>query len=407
MKYKKIAILGYGTEGKSVHRFLKKSSKFKGGKITILDKKRDRDYLKHIPEFDLVFRSPGIRYEQPIIRRAIKNGVEFSSAVKLFFDEFKGIIIGVTGSKGKGTTATFIYHILKACDEDVYLAGNIGKSPLDILPKLKKTSVVILELSSFQLQDLHKSPRIAVVLDVFPEHLDYHKNFQEYIEAKKNIAVHQKRRDTIFYFRDNKLLKKIARFGKGKKISIPGKTLGLRKNAAMAATITSYLGCDPEKTFVTIRRFRGMKHRLETVGKIGNILFYNDSASTNPHTAAMAIFTLSRKPGSTILIAGGKDKGLNYAPLRRAIKESKHVDCVILFGENKRKIRKTLSSVTKIKYAKNLRAATSEAYDTAKKIGKSSPIVKIILSPGAASFDMFRDYKERGEKFRVFVKKLK
>jgi UDP-N-acetylmuramoylalanine--D-glutamate ligase len=404
----KIAILGYGTEGKSVHRFLKRSKKYKSSQVEILDQKRDRNYLKRLNEFDLVFRTPGIPYLTLEIQQAIKKGGKISSATKLFFDEFKGIIIGVTGSKGKSTTATLIQKGLRACNEDVHLAGNIGNSPLDLLPRLKKTSVVVLELSSFQLQDLHKSPAIAVVLDVFPEHLDHHQNMREYVEAKKRICIYQKKGGMVFYFRDDELSKKIARFGKGKKIGISGKKLGLKKNPAMAAAVASCLGCDPDKVLSAIEKFKGLPHRMEMVRKIGNILFYNDSQSTNPHTVAMAILTLAKKPGSVVLIAGGRSKVPNYSPLRKSIRENGNVNQVILFGENRLAVKKALGKATKIKYADNLQYAIREAYEIAKKIEKKSQEpVHVILSPGSVSFDMFRDYKERGRLFKALVKKLK
>src|SRR3989344_3124156 len=221
----KLAILGFGREGKSTLKFLKKSPQFRGAKIEILDKKFDRNYLKNLRRFELIFRSPGIPYNLPELVKARRAGVKFSSATKLFFGRLRGItlrqaqgnyrqkggpiIVGVTGTKGKGTTSTLLYKILKNAGFDVRLAGNIGKPALDLLPKISgnlrsrrrksSSTFVILELSSFQLQDLEKSPPIAVILDVFPDHQDAHRNLREYYEVKTNIARYQKKGDKIFY----------------------------------------------------------------------------------------------------------------------------------------------------------------------------------------------------------------
>ena len=182
---KKIAILGFGREGKAVLRFLKKQGL---RNVTILDKKFDKNYLKNLEDFNVIYRSPGVPYNLKEIQKAVKAGVKFTSATDLFFKNAKGLIIGVTGTKGKGTTSTLIYKILASAGKDVYLAGNIRKPAIDILPKLKKNSVTVLELSSFQLQDLKQSPHIAVALDMFPDHMDAHKNLKEYFEAKSSIA---------------------------------------------------------------------------------------------------------------------------------------------------------------------------------------------------------------------------
>ncbi len=324
----KIAILGFGLEGKSLLKFLRQSPQFKKTDISILDKKLDKNYLKNLARFGIVFRSPGVPYNLPEIQKSIKKGVEFSSATKLFFQEAQKItgikIIGITGTKGKGTASTLLYKILKACGKDVFLAGNIGKPAIEILPKLKENSIIILELSSFQLQDLNQSPDIAVILDTFPDHLDAHKNFREYINAKANIAKWQKKNNKIFYFSDNKYSKLIAQKSPAKKIpintgysnvfvdlhriiKIPGEHN--IKNAVMAASIALSLGCPKEKIILTIKKFRGNEHRLELIRTIpvrnASIKFYNDSASTNPQTAAAAIKSFKEQ---IILIAGCKDK---------------------------------------------------------------------------------------------------
>ncbi len=440
----KIAILGYGREGKSVLKLIKKFPRFRGAEISILDRERaagppgiktrtGKNYLKNLSDFDLVFRSPGIPYNLPQLKKARKHGVKFSSATKLFF-EFAGRktrnVIGITGTKGKGTTSTLLYNVMRAAGFKVYLAGNIGMPMLELLPKIKKNNWVILELSSFQLHDLEVSPHIAVVLDVFPDHQDAHLNLKEYYEAKTNIARHQKRSDRIFFFKDHPLSRWIAQKSRGRKISVDEKKWKLFhpddlkipgghnfKNAVMAGTIARTIGAPPETIVRTVKNFRGLEHRLEFVRKLmvrqahrknkSAIYFYNDSSSTSPQTAAAAIKSF---PGrEKILIAGGHDKNLDYAPLARALKNS-DTKLVVLFGENKNKIKKQLvtSNVKmEIKLCKNLQSALRFAYKKASRsITNYQLPITILFSPGAASFDQFHDYADRGRQFKTLVKKL-
>ncbi|MEK7192221.1 MAG: UDP-N-acetylmuramoyl-L-alanine--D-glutamate ligase [Patescibacteria group bacterium] len=402
------AILGFGKEGKSLLKFLKKA--------VILDQKLDTSYLDRLDQFDLIYRSPGVPYNLPKIQNAIKKGVKFSSATKLFFDLCPGKIIGVTGTKGKGTTSTLIYQILKNSGKKVLLAGNIGKPVLDILPRADKNTFVVFELSSFQLQDLEKSPEIAVIVDIFPDHLDIHKNMKEYLGAKSNAARHQKKSDTIFYFKNNLLSRVIAEKSAGKKVPVIAPN-DLSKNKIMAAAVTKHLGCPPSIIEKTIKNFPGMEHRMEFV--YSNVLeniridFYNDSASTNPQTTAAAILSFGKnqvtnQPSnqSLILIAGGKDKNLDYAPLAKALNKSNSVKQVILIGENKEKIKQALSyAKAPVVSAENLISAVKKAHQKIKQLinlSANQPIT-VLFSPGAASFDMFKDYKDRGSQFKKII----
>jgi len=441
---RRVAILGFGREGKSVLKFLKNSPTYKNSDIYICDKNPNleipkglkailgKNYLKNLIGFDIVFRTPGIPYGSPKIQKAIKNGVKFSSATQLFFNEIRKMVrrgspqvIGVTGTKGKGTTSTILYKILKSCGKKVLLAGNIGTSALDVLPKIKKNSIVILELSSFQLQDLKSSPDISAVLNIFPDHMDSHKSFSEYITSKTNIAKFQSPNAKVFYDTNNKYSVAIAQKSKAKKmpvnwrefkydIKMPGEHS--IKNAAMAAAIAASLGCPKEKIAKIVKNFPGNEHRLEFVRKImvrqahhkktSIINFYNDSASTNPQTTIAAIKAFKE---SKILIVGGKDKGLNYTPLTKTLKGS-NTKLVILFGENKNKIKKQIAkSKMRIVFVKNLTAAVQLAYKTAKSLITQLPNspITIIFSPAAASFDMFKDYADRGNQFKQLVKQLK
>lgn len=473
----KIGVLGFGREGREILKFLKPrtANDRQIHEVFVLDKKRKlelpqyvrarlgENYLNNLSQFDIIFRSPGIPYNLKEIGAAKRSGTVISSATELFFSAISGSafrlislpksfggkrarkigckIIGITGTKGKSTTATLIYKILKAAGKDAYLAGNIGKPALSILPKLKKRSFVVLEFSSFQLQELRHSPEIAVVLGLFPDHMDAHKNFREYIGAKANMAKWQKKSDVVFYAAGNKYAKAIAAKSPGKKIPVQYKDIAspyklamsqelrgaLRipgehqfKNALMAVYVARYLGI-PEKIILkAARNFRGLPNRLQLIRniRISNshishyVNFYNDSAATNPHTAAAAIKSF-KEP--LILIAGGKDKNLDYAPLAQALKKSL-VKYVVLYGENKDKIAKAIllgygvsgmrHRVTK---CKNLKEAVKIAYRYARSLYPIhytlNPVV--LFSPASASFDQFKDYKERGETFKNIVKKLK
>ncbi len=435
--HKKIAILGFGREGKAVWKFLKTSPDYRGTEIVIFDHNPKvkvpggarailgKDALQWLHGFKLMLRSPGIPYLTPEIQHVVEEGAKCSSATKLFFELAPCPIIGVTGTKGKGTTATLIYNILKAAGRDAYLLGNIGAPALEALPKLKKKSIVVFELSSFQLQDLNRSPEIAVVLDIFPDHMDSHRSFEEYLDAKMHIARHQTSRDRVFYASDNAYAAKAANEGRGKKIAVSADNFSLFtpedlkipgahnfKNAVMAATVAKALGAPNNVIIRVVKKFTGLPHRLELTRKIkckgGAIRFYDDSAGTNPQTAAAAVRSFSEP---LILIAGGKDKNLDYAPLAEAIATSSNVKLVVLIGENKNKIRAELQKIKKVAFEiveyKTLPDAVRAAYQFAKRYTLTAERSVVVFSPAAASFDMFKDYADRGEQFKKIVRGLR
>ncbi len=395
----RIAILGYGREGRSVMKFLKRHRSYRRATIEVRDQTQGPAYLAGLEQFDLIFRSPGVPYNLPEIRAAVRSGARITSATKLFFELCKSPIIGVTGTKGKGTTSTLIYKILKASGRHALLAGNIGKSPLEILPKIRKNTWVVLELSSFQLWDLEQSPAVAVITDIFPDHQDVHKNMEEYVGAKANITKYQKKSDAVFYFESNALAKKIARRSRGKKIAVAAPDT-LEKNKILAATITKYLGCPERVVSRTLNTAKGLEHRMEFVRSLDGVRYYDDSASTNPQTMAAAITSFTEP---VIVIAGGKDKNLDYRPVREALAKSGLVRMMILIGENREKIAASIhKSGIPVKPASDLTAAVQLARNRA--TGNRASIV--LFSPGAASFDMFRDYADRGAQFKKIVKHL-
>lgn len=413
----KIAIIGFAREGRAVYKYYKN----KGVEVWILDKKSELllpdgalgvlgdNYLDDLDQFDLVYRSPGVALNKVAPR--LSPETKLSSATKLFFELCPGKIIGVTGTKGKGTTCTIIYNILKAAGKDVYLVGNIGQPALEIVSKLKPESWVVYELSSFQLQDLDRSPNLAVVLDIFPDHQDAHKDYEEYLSAKLNIAKHQKDADRVFYFDDNRELDRIRQvtpekhrneinlkifeeFGSGD-LKIPGEHNF--RNAVMAYAVARALKIDGELAKKVIFDFKGNEHRLELIGEINGVRYYNDSASTNPQTTLAAARSFKEPK---ILIVGGSDKGLDYGCWAKELPKL-NIKAVILMGENREKIKENIGQELRAYDTLNLEEAVSKA----KEIAVTGDVV--LFSPGAASFDMFENYADRGRKFKEIVKEIK
>ena len=442
LKNKKIAVLGLGIEGEDVCRYLIS----RGVKnITVFDQKTLGDLKDKINElritnyelgpsylkkglggFDIIFRSPAFRLSLPEIVEAKNSGAIITSATKLFFDLCPAKIIGVTGTKGKGTTSTLIYKILKRAGKKVFLAGNIGEPMLALLPKLDEEGWVILELSSFQLQDMEKSPHIAVVLFIAPEHLDYHSSFEEYIRAKANIVYWQKKSDFAVLNADNQTSSsfgsltpaKVYYFSREKKVNggftkdgqiylfdkLIGPTnklqiLGVHNwENICAASVASFLaGADLNSIKKVVFSFKGLEHRLEFVGEVAGIKFYNDSFSTTPETTIAAIKVFSQP---IILIAGGSEKGSDYTQLGKEISQSK-VKTLILIGKTAQKIKK---SVQKAGFRRKIIYKPGEMKEIVERAfaeAKRGDVV--LLSPACASFDMFKNYKDRGWQFKKYV----
>lgn len=444
---KKIAVLGFGIEGEDVCRFLLK----KKAKITVFDQKTDRElgevyqrfknqgvefrlgenYLDGgLVSFDIVFRSPAFKRFLPQIVAAEKKGTAILSATKLFFDFCPAKIIGVTGTKGKGTTATLIYQILRRAQKKVFLAGNIGQPMLTLLPKLTKDSWVVLELSSFQLQDLTKSPHIAAVLFIVPEHLDYHQNEKEYIQAKTNIVRHQKRSDFAILNGDNSVSSsfasltpaKVYYFSRQKEVNgayvragqiffsnkLVGETAKLKlrgvhnwDNVCAAITASFLAGADLTSIKKVVFSFPGLEHRLELVRKFKEVSFYNDSFSTTPETAMAAIKSFEQP---IILIAGGSEKGSDFTTLGKEIAQGS-VKTLVLIGQMATRIKK---AVDKAGFKGEIIFRPGGMKEIAKTaLEKAKPGDIVLLSPGCASFDMFANYKARGKQFKTRVKALK
>lgn len=426
-KDQKIAVIGLGMEGKDAIKYLLSC----GAKITLFDNKTEseldfegidktkisivcgEDYLDGgLIGFDFIVRSPGVYRYIPEIIKAEKNGAKITSAIKIFFDECPGKIIGVTGTKGKGTTSTLIYEILRASRHDAHLSGNIGKPYLELLPRLNKESFIVLEMSSFQLIDMDKSPSIAVVLNITADHMDWHKDREEYVLAKENIVKFQTASDWAIINEEYETSKNFGRLTKGKIVFISKEKLEKKykenlllrgehnlENIAAAVETARAVGVDEETILRTVQSFKGLEHRLELVGEVDGVKYYNDSFATGPQPTIAAINAFTE---DTTLILGGSDKGLDFGELRSVIEKKGNVKNLILIGDMGEKIGQGIKNKNIISLGYS---SMTQIVDTAKKVTKEGGVV--ILSPASASFDMFKNYKDRGNQFKNAVLSLK
>ena len=430
---KKIAILGLGAENYAMLKFL--FGKVKGAEITVCDK-RSKEVLgdkykelekkatwilgaafnKKLYRYDILFRSPGWPTGCPGIREALKKKKTILySPIRLFFDlcPTKNII-GVTGTKGKGTTSSLIYEIIKLAGKRVWLGGNIGIAPFEFIKKIKENDWVVLELSSFQLEDLETSPRIAVITNFYHEHLasadpnnpNFHSSLLKYRNAKLNILKWQKAGDLAVLNR--RFGGKIGRRrSKSQLLYFTKSTLSSRlpgehnrENIAAAETVARLMNIKPAVIAKAVANFKGLEHRLEMVREIKGVKYYNDSFATTPESTIIAI--KSFKP-PIVLLAGGADKGANFKSMAQAIKT--RVKFTVLFkGIATPRIEKELKRAgypkSQVKVVNDIKSAVKLARE---KIGKSGTV---LMSPACASFGMFKNYKERGALFKREVKKI-
>lgn len=450
-KNKRIAVIGLGVEGTDIIKYL---GSF-GSQITVFDQKPQSDldtvgvhglvdkyicgpnYLKAgLAGFDYIFRSPGVRPDLPEITEAKQKGAKLSSAIELFFDECKSRIIGVTGTKGKGTTSTLIYEILKRSGKSVYLAGNIGTAYLELLPKLRRDDWVILELSSFQLMEMKMSPHIAVVLNITVDHLDWHKSVEEYVSSKINIVKYQRSTDFVVINADYKTPRKFEKYTKARKyyfskekwvkgsfvrdgkifLSVddklqeigPAKNLTLRgehnwENVTAAVCASHLAGASLDSISEVIFSFKGLEHRLEYVGSKDGVKFYNDSFATGPQPTIAATRSFNEP---ITLILGGFDKGLDYSELGSIITRRKNVKNIILIGDLANKIESVLNENNYPGKIINLGRDVSMKDIVKKSAEITNKGGVVLLSPAAASFDMFESYKDRGGQFKKQVLSL-
>ena len=432
-----IAVLGGGVEGNAIKKYFTE----RGNHVQIFDNFTDEDVKGFkLEDYDQVFRSPSVH---PL-------DTSWCSMTKYFFENCKAKIIGVTGTKGKGTTCSIIVSILKEIiknsewpSREVYLVGNIGNPSIEELDKIAEDDIVVYEMSSFQLWDLDKSPHVAVVLRVEQDHLDRHYNLEDYHQAKANITRHQTENDYCVYYEKNENSKRIGNLSKGKKstypiertekvqeilneLQVPGEHNAENAEAALLAiagffnkTLDDLLA--DENIFNSIksgiRNFKGLPHRIEFVRELNGVRYYDDNFSASYPATDVAIKTFENDP--TILIAGGKDRHLDLTDYKKRLSTAKSLKKVLLIGEIKNYLAEN-EDPEKFELFDDLETAVNRAREVAEKIADDTsrnydlciPATKplhpvVLMSPGAASFDMFKNFKDRGEQFQNLVNNLK
>jgi UDP-N-acetylmuramoylalanine--D-glutamate ligase len=348
-----------------------------------------------------------------------------TSATRYFFDHCPYPIIGVTATKGKGTTCSFIKSLLDAHQEDAYLVGNIGVPALDVLDELKSESIVVYEMSSFQLWDLEKSPHIAVIGQLEPDHLNVHKDYSDYLSAKANITKHQSPEDYLIYFKNNPETTKIAQTSVAKlmaypftipdticrAITLPGRHNQDNAMAAIAA-VASYYNISPDEYLrdsqETIIRglsaFHGLPHRLEFLRELDGIKIYDDNFATNPSSTRVAINAF---PDSNLtIITGGRDKTNNEdLPELYEILQAPQVKNIILIGESGHELANRYQD-PRFTLVESLKEAVSTALEKSKQNASQSSDSILLMSPAAASFDMFENVYDRGTQFQTLISRL-
>lgn len=391
--------------------------------------------LKHLQGFSVIFRSPSCRPDTPEIIDEVRKGAILTSEIEMLMQTCPATIIGITGSDGKTTTTSLIYEIVKASGKKCYLGGNIGYPLFTKVCEMTPNDVVVLELSSFQLMNMQVSPHIAVVTNISPNHLDIHKSYEEYINSKKNIFKYQNKDDILVVNYDNEITKTFKNEANGKVIYFSRKSKledgiiyddskikeckdKIRRHilnvtdihlrgvhnyenicAAIAATASIV---EPEIQAKVIKNFTGVSHRLEFIKEINGTKWYNDSIGTSPTRTIAGLNSFNEK---IVLIAGGYDKHLDYTPIAKPIVEN--VSKLILMGATADKIEKAVTEELKLQgkempiyHCSTLQEVVNKAY----KVANSDEIV--LFSPASASFDLFKNFEERGNLFKQLVENI-
>ncbi len=432
LKDKKVLVLGMGREGADSFVFLRKS--FPKKEIYIADKKELKDfdlktrkmlktdknvvmflgdkYLESIKDFDVIIKTPGIPFSS--IKKYLGAKTILTSQTELFFDNCPVMIIGITGTKGKSTTSSLIYSVLKESGFNVYLVGNIETPSLSFLLKAKKKDIFVYELSSHQLQGLKKSPHISIFLNIYPEHLDYYKDFKEYFLAKTSIAEYQKKNDYFIFNPKLKEIKGLAETVKSKKVAIDPddfrkffeeneKLLSITHidNLTAVLNVCKILKIKEEKIIKAFKKFKRPAHRLEFVGTYKGIKFYDDSIATIPEATMFAMDSLGE--GVETLILGGYDRGIRHNKLAEGIIKRKIKNLILFPPSGKRIWKEVEKRGGKMNhfFVEDMELAVKKCFRLTSK-GKIC-----LLSPASPSFGIFKDYKERGELFQKYIKAFK
>lgn len=453
IKFRKVAIIGLGVSNLPLLDYMHEKKAI----VTVFDERNIEAIPKHIMDkittynfafhlgkncleslkgFDIIFRSPSCLPTRPELQQEERRGAIVTTEIEMLMKMCPCKMIGVTGSDGKTTTTSLIYSILQKANYDVFLGGNIGTPLFTRLPEMTPESIVVLELSSFQLMGMEISPDIAVITNVTPNHLNIHKDYEEYIEAKKNIFKYQNEDGILILNYDNEITKNCAKEANGKVIFFSrnqkldngmivdgrvikecedkirkhifnGEDAILRGNHNLENIATAICATKSfvsiEDAIMAIKEFKPVEHRIELVKEREQVKWYNDSASSSP---TRTLSGLNAFDEDILLIAGGYDKNLDYEPLAKPIVEK--VKALLLIGQTAGKIfdvvKQELENQNK---EMNIYMCESleQTVQLADKLAKPGNVV--LFSPASASFDMFKDFADRGNQFKKLVNDLK
>lgn len=446
LKDKTVAVIGIGISNQPLLRLLLE----RGVSVTARDRKTDlgsfgqelqkrgcrlklgEDYLADLTE-DVIFRTPGMRPDLPELAAAVSRGSTLTSEMEVFFQVCPCPILAVTGSDGKTTTTTIIAELLRKAGRTVHLGGNIGHPLLAESGSIRPSDLAVLELSSFQLMTMTRSPHVSVITNLAPNHLDVHRDFAEYLSAKENIFTHQSAGDIAVFNADNELTAEAAKRAPGRvrlfsrrqevedgvflrkdavivrrdgcerqvmateDIRLPG-VHNVENYLAAIAVVDGLVPDDLIREFA--REFGGVEHRIELIRTRKGVRWYNDSIASSP---SRTIAGLRSFPGKVILIAGGKDKGISYDPLGPVV--NKHVKLLLLCGATAGVIRKAVETAPNFAGLEIIDTADyHEAVALADSRAGEGDVV--LLSPASTSFDRFANFMERGNVFKEIVNQL-
>lgn len=451
LKGKKIAFIGLGvTNNDCIRLFLRK-----GLNVTVCDRKTQdqlgelyqefaaagasfslgEDYLKAIWECDVVYRAPGVYYHLPVLQEAQKRGIVITSEMETFFKLCPCKIYAVTGSDGKTTTTTLIAEMLAAAGKRVHKGGNIGRALLPIVEEIQPGDVAVVELSSFQLLSMRRSPDVAVVTNISPNHLDVHGTMEEYVDSKKNILLHQDAYSKTILNADNPMTEGLSPLVRGNLLWFSRQKEGLRgaylqgdtlyfsdgKNTVpilnrdeirlpgihnvenyLAAAAAVWGEAPAEKIRKVAREFGGVEHRIEFVRELDGVKWYNDSIATSPTRTMAGLNSFSQR---LIMIAGGYDKKIPFEPMAETVCE--RVKILLLTGDTAGKIQQAITACPKYspESLSILRVdSLEEAVKKARELSQPGDIVS--LSPACASFDRYPNFEARGNRFKELVRLL-
>lgn len=456
---KHVIVLGFARQGKALARWLPDQ----GAKVTISDSRNMGDIADDMIDFfgapvefalgghplelldtaDLICVSGGVALDIPFLQTAVERGIPLTNDANLFLERCPAMVIGITGSAGKTTTTTLVGKMCAADGRKTWVGGNIGEVLLDDLSQIAEDDIVVMELSSFQLELATVSPDIAAILNITPNHLDRHKTMQNYVAAKANIFAHQAGDDLVIlggdnattlalgdlapaqvgYFSAQRMVSNGA-FLLGNRLAVVGSSsptgaarvvcekdeIKLRgehnvSNVLAACALAGAAGINPESMRKVILEFRGVAHRLEVVAEIEGVTWINDSIATAPERVVAAMRSFEEP---IILLAGGKDKDLPWAEMAGVAVE--RCKAVIAFGEHGPTIGQIVSYARRGKMGGRLEnvevvASLEDAVQLAEKFATGGEVV--LLSPGGTSFDAYKDFAERGEHFRKLVESIR